>query len=1188
MRLTKKLLSLLLAAVLVLGVMPVWAVDPGAQTKELLLATLSDLHYYPESLAGSKGEAFYDYLRGANCVYDTLYGVLDSAFDALAAHAKEQGLKYVVICGDLTTNGEYEGHVELADRLRAFEQSSGLKVFVINGNHDINNSLASSFNVLGGGRQPAARTSAKQFAEIYHDFGFDQADSTFSDYDTGKAGALSYALSLDGYRFIMIDAGKYSADHTAKGKDEHETGGDITPELLAWIGEQAAAAKENGETPIAFTHWNLSEMNYMHGEVMRGFVIDNGPVLQETFADMGIHYVFSGHQHVSDIDVTYSDAGEPLYSVITPTLTQYPFAFRETRFVTDAGGNVDAYFTQHDCAETLAVQSASGPIYPGPFRYAGFYFQHGEGSPSNYLTWLAKGILSPYVDEIRKKQSIVAFVEDQFGLDLEEKLDDLINGGVSVGSVDVFTVDNLMAFIDDVDSQLVKTYINNPDRLWTALGNAIRGITDMKVSDLSCTKFIGDYHFGSTERAGNLGDVLYSVIVYMYCGNERSADDAFMQDVIRFVGTHEFVDLFFATVEKYVVEDLLVNEVLANVNVHLNSVFNGRLLPASYLQFLYLLITSVMQEDVFSVESPADFATKMLSVASRIIRNESSFKELAETVLDTGLVKYGKTVKEVVYYFLDQYFDQPNKEATAGQIREIIEGCVNDPDADYEQGDLLVYSARGPVEVIPTTEDMQLPTELTARLNGNSLTLHWYTKYSVTGTDVRIADSSGAAVPAAQISAQNVKDVYTSNGFNFGSFGIMPYSREINVHTVTVSGLTPGETYTCSVGEAEKDFWSAPAEITVPAMDVKQFTFLNLNSPVATTAENSDSFAKALAAGETAYPEAAFAVVTGASALNGADDRQYFRVLDPAADLLSGMPAYYAKGANDAENTARHYGAAEGDASYYSFDYGSVHFTVLDAADTEPDGTLSFPQLLWLRKDLEASRADWKILVLGDAPFAREANDALAAQLQYLAESLAVDLILQGGAGAYSCTYMMLDGETGVSAADSIVKTINGRPYRLFTGGGVVALSGGASGSVYGEPPAEDDERFIKTAAQTAPVYTAVTVRENELLFDTYAVAEEGAQRLASYGIQKNGPRLRLGDVNQNGVLDPGDARLALRLSLGLEKNLTPVQKLAADADLSHALEPADARLILRASLLVEPIRPVMLTYTQRDLDSLK
>jgi hypothetical protein len=329
-------------------------------------------------------------------------------------------------------------------------------------------------------------------------------------------------------------------------------------------------------------------------------------------------------------------------------------------------------------------------------------------------------------------------------------------------------------------------------------------------------------------------------------------------------------------------------------------------------------------------------------------------------------------------------------------------------------------------------------------------------------------------------------------------------------------------------------------------------------------------------------------VGTGASALNGADDRQYFRVLDPAADLLSGMPAYYAKGANDAENTARHYGAAEGDASYYSFDYGSVHFTVLDAADTEPDGTLSFPQLLWLRKDLEASRADWKILVLGDAPFAREANDALAAQLQYLAESLAVDLILQGGAGAYSCTYMMLDGETGVSAADSIVKTINGRPYRLFTGGGVVALSGGASGSVYGEPPAEDDERFIKTAAQTAPVYTAVTVRENELLFDTYAVAEEGAQRLASYGIQKNGPRLRLGDVNQNGVLDPGDARLALRLSLGLEKNLTPVQKLAADADLSHALEPADARLILRASLLVEPIRPVMLTYTQRDLDSLK
>ena len=65
--------------------------------------------------------------------------------------------------------------------------------------------------------------------------------------------------------------------------------------------------------------------------------------------------------------------------------------------------------------------------------------------------------------------------------------------------------------------------------------------------------------------------------------------------------------------------------------------------------------------------------------------------------------------------------------------------------------------------------------------------------------------------------------------------------------------------------------------------------------------------------------------------------------------------------------------------------------------------------------------------------------------------------------------------------------------------------------------------------------------------------------------------RLHVGDVDADGEILPGDARLALRISLGLMKDgdveMTPGMVDRADADGKDGVQPGDARLILRKSL---------------------
>ena len=111
---------------------------------------------------------------------------------------------------------------------------------------------------------------------------------------------------------------------------------------------------------------------------------------------------------------------------------------------------------------------------------------------------------------------------------------------------------------------------------------------------------------------------------------------------------------------------------------------------------------------------------------------------------------------------------------------------------------------------------------------------------------------------------------------------------------------------------------------------------------------------------------------------------------------------------------------ASGSPNYYSFDYGDVHFVVLDAhsADLDPNGA----QITWLASDLAASSAPWKIAIVHTPPYTKGSHDSDVEAAHFpvrenalpLLEAHGVQLVLAGHSHNYERSFL-IRGHYGVS-----------------------------------------------------------------------------------------------------------------------------------------------------------------------------
>ncbi len=296
----------------------------------------------------------------------------------------------------------------------------------------------------------------------------------------------------------------------------------------------------------------------------------------------------------------------------------------------------------------------------------------------------------------------------------------------------------------------------------------------------------------------------------------------------------------------------------------------------------------------------------------------------------------------------------------------------------------LVFSASAD-EAAPDTT----PTRISVVFNGDSATqrgITWYTKANTTSL-VTITDESGNPV--------NAKIEYAEVFEWEGNF----------VHKATVSGLEAGKTYIYDVGD--ETVRSAAGTFVTDNGDSK-VDFITFADVQAGNEENFNKAARVVAQAFKTMPTAEFMTCLGDFTDDSTNEEwdwydSSMRAVNMSTTLAPVAGNHDGLGVENWFNNMFNLDTSESvqvkDGVNYSFDYGNIHFAVINTNDVL---SISIPQLTWLKNDMNSTDKDWKIVLMHKSPYSlgKDAKwpDALYLQrsLTSVVDSCGVDLVLSG------------------------------------------------------------------------------------------------------------------------------------------------------------------------------------------------
>ena len=292
--------------------------------ESLKMVILSDIHIFPEEYLGNEGPNYQDYVNGDRKMLKESERILESNIQRIL----ESDAEIVLVPGDLTKDSEKLGHEIVAKQLKRLEDA-GKKVFVTNGNHDINAKDAERFEAVSGDVNDDDRTdkvvqldgaTRDEFETIYEELGFNELETIAQHEDS-----TSYVAQLKpGYRLIVMDTGIYGDS-----RYDQSTSGTLNRDgRLEWALNQIEEAKASGDVVIGMAHHGFVEHFDGQGTVFAPYLVENYETVANQLADAGMEYVFTGHFHAQDIVTKTTPSGNKMMDIMTGSSVSYPSPLR--------------------------------------------------------------------------------------------------------------------------------------------------------------------------------------------------------------------------------------------------------------------------------------------------------------------------------------------------------------------------------------------------------------------------------------------------------------------------------------------------------------------------------------------------------------------------------------------------------------------------------------------------------------------------------------------------------------------------------------------------------------------------------------------------------------------------------------------------------------------------------------------
>ena len=285
------------------------------------LFVFSDPHLLAPGLFHPSSTALQNDLANDNKMFDLSNEIMQSMVNTILTERPDA----VLIPGDLTKQGAMLSHIAMSTFLKQVTDA-GIKVYVIPGNHDVNNTQAVRYD--GANTYPAATVTSSEFVELYNEMGY--ADAIAHDNNS-----LSYvAEPFPGLRIIALDDSR----STARDYNPSLNPNGLTMGSRTWICNQIDAARQLGKQVIVMMHHNLVEHIDDQASLAGDAQVAQAQAIQNEFMQHGVQLVLTGHMHISNISTCFNEARtDSIVEITTGSAIAYPCHYRIIELSPDLG-----------------------------------------------------------------------------------------------------------------------------------------------------------------------------------------------------------------------------------------------------------------------------------------------------------------------------------------------------------------------------------------------------------------------------------------------------------------------------------------------------------------------------------------------------------------------------------------------------------------------------------------------------------------------------------------------------------------------------------------------------------------------------------------------------------------------------------------------------------------------------------